>query len=65
MESCTGEKTSRFQIDKLEPRLAPGAACGGLLTALNAALPHVSSTPAPVDFVIETVTTHNPQGGDC
>ena len=61
MELRTEEKKSRFRIDKLEHRIAPGAATEGLTTALNAALPTVSGTPAPADFVINTVVTHNPQ----
>ncbi|MBI3839282.1 MAG: hypothetical protein HY288_15295 [Planctomycetia bacterium] len=61
MEPRTEEQKSRFHIDKLEPRIAPGAASFGLNTALDAALPTVSTTPAPVDFVINTVVTHNPQ----
>ena len=64
MEPRTEEQKSRFHINKLEPRLAPGAACGGLLNALDNALPHVSGTPAPVDFVINNVDTRNPQA-DC
>jgi hypothetical protein len=61
MEPRTEDKKSRFEIDKLEPRIAPGNATAGLNNALDSALPHVETTPAPVQFVVDTVTTNNPQ----
>jgi hypothetical protein len=61
MELHTEDKTNRFQINKLEARIAPGAASAGLQNALDNALPHVTDTPAPVQFVVDTVTAHNPQ----
>jgi hypothetical protein len=62
MEPRVEEKKSRFRIKKLEERIAPAcAATFGLNTAYAAAIPHVSGTPAPVEHVVETVTTHNPQ----
>ena len=61
MEPRIEEQKSRFHIDKLEHRIAPGNATAGLQNAFDNAFPHVSQTPAPVDQVVETVTTHNPQ----
>jgi hypothetical protein len=57
MEPRTEDNKSRFQIDKLEPRIAPIGAEAGLTNALEHAAPHVD--PDQVDFVVDVVTTHN------
>ena len=57
MEPRTEDKKSRFQIDKLEARIAPIGAAAGLENALAHASPHVD--PAQVEFVVNVVTTHN------
>ena len=62
MEPRTEERESRFRFDKLEARIAPGTtACVGLDTALAAAGAATSGTPAPVDFVVDTVGGSNPE----
>ena len=57
MEPRNEDKKSRFEIDKLEPRIAPIGAESGLTNALAHASPHVD--PAQVEFVVNIVTTHN------
>ncbi|MFW6124642.1 MAG: hypothetical protein ACOC46_00730 [Pirellulales bacterium] len=55
-------KVRRFQINALEPRIAPGAAAGGLGTALDSADTAVNTAPPEVvEHVIETVETENPE----
>lgn len=62
MEPRVDEKKSRFEIRKLESRIAPSA-CFGLTNALEQASPHVD--PAQVEFVVDIVVEHNPQAADC
>jgi len=66
MEPRTEEKKSRFRLDKLEDRIAPGTnACFGLLNAiahLDTAVAHIP--PGQADHVVGTITSHNPQA-DC
>ena len=57
MEPRTEDNKSRFQIDKLEPRIAPIGAAAGLNNALEHASQHVD--PAQVEFVVNVVTEHN------
>lgn len=57
MESRTEDKKRRFEIDKLEPRIAPIGAEAGLTNALEHAAPHVD--PEQVEFVVNNVIEHN------
>ena len=62
MESRTEEKKDRFRFDKLEARIAPGAAAFGL----NNAVAHLDTAianapPEVVQHVLDTIETHNPQ----
>ncbi len=56
------ERESRFRIDELEARIAPGAAAAGLATALAAAETAIANAPPEVvDHVLDTINTKNPQ----